>query len=91
MINILGICRSPVKESNTELIMREALKSVEQEGVEIDVFTVQGKKIEDCRHCNWCMGKQDEGNFCAVKDDMEELLYPKVVEADALMSLHLFT
>jgi multimeric flavodoxin WrbA len=50
----------------------------------MDVFTVQGKKIENCRHCNWCMGKQVEGNFCAVKDDMEEL-YPKVVEADALM------
>lgn len=57
MINVLGICGSPVKESNTELIMTEALKSVEQEGVEIDVFTVQGKRIEDCRHCNWCMGK----------------------------------
>ena len=84
MINILGICGSPVKKSNTDLMMTEALKSIEQEGVETDIFSVQGKKIEDCRHCNWCMGKQDEGNFCVVKDDMEAL-YPKVVQADALM------
>jgi multimeric flavodoxin WrbA len=84
MINVLGICGSPVKESNTELIMREALKSVEQDGIKIDIFTVNGKRIEDCRHCNWCMAKQDGENFCAVKDDMAEL-YPKVVEADALM------
>ena len=84
MINILGICGSPVKESNTELILREALKAVEQDGVKIDIFTVQGKRIEDCRQCNWCVGKQDAGNFCAVKDDMEGL-FPKVVEADALM------
>lgn len=84
MINVLGICGSPVKESNTELIMREALKSVEQEQVRTEMFTVQGKRIEDCRHCNWCMGKQDKGNFCTVKDDMEEL-YLKVVEADAVM------
>jgi len=84
MINVLGICGSPVKESNTELIIKEGLESVEQEGVQTDIFNVQSKRIEDCRHCNWCMGKQDEGNFCAVKDDMEEL-YPKVVEADALM------
>ena len=60
------------------------MKSGEQDGAKIDIFIVQEKRIEDCRHCNWCMTKQDEGNFCAVKDDMEEL-YPKVVEADALM------
>ena len=84
MIKILGICGSPVRESNTEWFLREALKAVEQDGIKIDVFNVQGKKIEDCRHCNWCMAKQDEKNFCAVKDDMEEL-FSKVVEADALM------
>jgi len=84
MINILGICGSPVKESNTDLMLTEALKSVEQEGVRTDTFSVQGKKIEDCRHCNWCMGRQDEGNFCVVKDDMEAL-YQKVVKADAIM------
>jgi len=84
VIDIPGICGSPVKESNTELILSEALKAVEQDGIKIDIFAIQGKRIEDCRHCNWCMAKQDEGYFCAVKDDMEEL-FPKVVEADALM------
>ncbi len=84
MINILGICGSPVKESNTEWFLKDALKAVERDDIKIEIFNVQGKKIEDCRHCNWCMAKQDEKNFCAVKDDMEEL-FPKVVEADALM------
>jgi multimeric flavodoxin WrbA len=84
MINILGISGSPVKESNTELILREALKSIEQDGVKIEIFTLHGKRIEDCRHCNWCMAKQGEGNFCAVKDDLQEC-YQKVVEANALM------
>jgi len=84
MIKILGICGSPIKGSNTELMMRDALESLEQKGVSTDMFTVQGRRIEDCRHCNWCMGKQEEGTFCAIKDDMEDL-YPKVVEADALM------
>ena len=84
MIHILGICGSPVKDSNTEVMLREALKAVEADDVQTDIFAVQGKKIEDCRHCNWCMGKQSEENYCAVKDDMEEL-YPKVVKADALL------
>lgn len=84
MIKVLGICGSPVKDSNTELMLREALKAIETDDVQIDLFAVNDKKIQDCRHCNWCMGKQSEGNYCAIKDDMDEL-YPKVVEADALM------
>ena len=84
MINILGVCGSPVKESNTELILREALKAVDQEGIKVDIFNVQDKTIEDCRHCNWCMTQQVEGTFCIVEDDMKEL-FPKVVQADALM------
>jgi multimeric flavodoxin WrbA len=84
MIHVLGICGSPVKDSNTEVILREALKAIETDDVQIDLFTMNDKKIQDCRHCNWCMGKQSEGNYCAIKDDMEEL-YPKVVKADALM------
>jgi len=84
MIEVLGICGSPVKDSNTEVILQEALKTIETDDVQTDIFTVNDKKIQDCRHCNWCMGKQSEGSYCAIKDDMEEL-YPKVVKADALM------
>jgi multimeric flavodoxin WrbA len=79
MINILGICGSPVKDSNTELLLSEALKAVQKAEVRTDLFTLHDKKFEDCRHCNWCMAKQTENNFCAIKDDMQEL-FPKVVE-----------
>ena len=83
-MNILGICGSPIKDSNTELILREGLKAIEQNGVKTEIFTLDGKTVEDCRHCNWCMAKQTEDKYCAVKDDLEQL-FPKVVEADALM------
>ncbi|MBA4395690.1 MAG: hypothetical protein C0407_19225 [Desulfobacca sp.] len=84
MINIVGICGSPIKDSNTEVILKEALKAVERSDVKIDIFTLYGKKIEDCRQCNWCLAKQSEGKFCAVQDGLEEL-YPLVEKADALM------
>ncbi len=83
-MNILGICGSPIKDSNTELILGEGLKAIEQNGVKTEIFTLDGKTVEDCRHCNWCMAKQTEDKYCAVKDDLEQL-FPKVVEADALM------
>ena len=84
MIHVLGICGSPIKNSNTEVFLQEALKAVHQEGVTTDLFNLQGKKIEDCRQCNWCIGKQTADRFCSIQDDLVEL-YPKVVKADALL------
>lgn len=84
MVHVQGICGSPIKDSNTEIILKEALGSIENDEVRTDLFPLYNKKIEDCRHCNWCMGKQQENHFCALKDDMEGL-YPKVIEAHALI------
>lgn len=84
MIRVLGICGSPVKNSNAELILKDALKAIEQDDVQTDFFGVQGKSIKDCIQCNWCMGEQSKEDFCAVRDDLQEL-YPKVVKADALL------
>lgn len=84
MINIVGICGSPIKDSNTETLLKEALKALEQDDVQSELFTLHGKKIEDCRQCNWCMAKQSAEEFCLVKDDLREI-YPKVVAADALL------
>jgi multimeric flavodoxin WrbA len=84
MIHVLGICGSPVKDSNSELMLGEALKAVQDEEVQTDLFTLHHKRIEDCKHCNWCMSKQTENNFCVVRDDMQGL-FPKVVHADALL------
>ncbi|OQY01555.1 MAG: hypothetical protein B6I26_04315 [Desulfobacteraceae bacterium 4572_130] len=84
MINILGICGSPIKNSNTKIILKEAFKAIKQDGVQIEIFDLYNKKIQDCCHCNWCMDKQSKNEYCILKDDMEEL-YPKVVNAHALM------
>ena len=81
---ILGICGSPIKDSNTEVMLREGLKAAEGKGAKTEICTVDGKRIEDCRQCNWCMAKQTEGIYCAIKDDMEAL-FPKILDADALL------
>ncbi len=84
-LKVLGICGSPVKGGNTETFLREALKAAEEiEGVRTELVTLAGREIADCRHCNWCVTGQEEGKFCANQDDMMEL-YPKMLEADALL------
>jgi len=84
-INILGICGSPIKGGNTESFLKECLRATEAESeVTARLITLSGKEIKDCRHCNWCVKKQEEKKFCAQKDDMQEI-YEAMLEADAIL------
>jgi multimeric flavodoxin WrbA len=72
---ILGISGSPRKMA-TEHILGEALKMLEEKGFETQLFTLRGKNISPCRHCDYCL----KNAVCTIKDDMH-LLYPLIKEA----------
>jgi len=83
--NVLGICGSPIKNGNTEAFLRESLKAAEAiSNTKTELITLAGRDIKDCRHCNWCMHKQEDDKFCAQKDDMTDI-YPELLKADALL------
>lgn len=65
---IVGISGSPRKKA-TEYVLKEALKMLEERGFETKFFTVRGKQISPCRHCDYCL----KHKVCAIKDDMYEL------------------
>ncbi|MDH5418794.1 MAG: flavodoxin family protein [Candidatus Bathyarchaeota archaeon] len=76
---IVGICGSPRKQA-TEYVLREALNMLEKMGFETKFFTVRGKNISFCRHCDYCLKNKE----CAVKDDMYEL-YPLLKDAKGII------
>jgi multimeric flavodoxin WrbA len=76
---ILGISGSP-RRMATEHILEEALKMLRENGLETAEFTVRGKKISACRHCDYCLKNKE----CIVKDDMYQL-YSLLREADGLV------
>jgi len=65
---ILGICGSPRKQA-TEHVLKKALNMLEKMGFKTEFFTVKGKIIGFCRHCDYCL----ENKECTIKDDMYEL------------------
>jgi multimeric flavodoxin WrbA len=84
-VKVLGVCGSGVKGGNVELLLSEAVKAAEEMGdVEAEMITLWDKTITQCDHCNWCLKKQEEGEYCNKNDDMVEI-YPKVLEADVLL------
>jgi len=85
-IHILGLSGSPVKGGNNDIYLKKALKAAEDTGSEVttDFFSIAGKKIKGCIHCNYCVNKQTKERPCSIKDDMDEL-YPKLTEADGFI------
>jgi multimeric flavodoxin WrbA len=76
---ILGISGSPRKMA-TEHILSEALKMLEERGLETTQFTVRGKQISPCRHCDYCLKNKE----CIIKDDMYQL-YPLIRQAQGFV------
>jgi multimeric flavodoxin WrbA len=76
---IVGICGSPRRQA-TEHVLREALSMLEKRGFQTEFFTVSGKNIGFCQHCDYCLRKKE----CKLKDDMYTL-YPLLRDAEGLV------
>jgi multimeric flavodoxin WrbA len=76
---ILGISGSP-RRMATEHILDEALKMLKERGLETAQFTVRGKQISPCRHCDYCLKNKE----CMIKDDMYQF-YSLLREANGLV------
>ena len=76
---ILGICGSPRKKA-TEHVLEEALGMLRETAYKTEFFSVREKRIEFCRHCDYCLKNKE----CIVKDDMYTL-YPLLRAASGII------
>ena len=76
---IVGICGSP-REQATDYVLKEALRMLSEKGFETRFWTVRGKWIEFCTHCDYCLKNKE----CVVQDDMQEL-YALLTEAKGII------
>ena len=76
---IIGICGSPRKQA-TEYVLEEALKMLAEKGYETKLWTVHGKWVDYCAHCDYCLKNKE----CVVQDDLQEL-YALLTEAQGII------
>jgi multimeric flavodoxin WrbA len=79
-MRILGICCSPRKNGNTEILVREALEAAREAGCETELILMADKKIAPCDGCNACF----ESGACKIKDDMQQV-YDQMEKADGII------
>lgn len=83
-VKVLGISGSPRKNSNTEVLVKEALSAASAiGGVETELITLAGKKILPCIGCFKCV---ENKSLCIFKDkDCLGEVYEKWLEADGII------
>ena len=73
MVKFLAISSSPVKKGNNEYLTSHMLEAAERQGCDTQCFNLSEMKIEECLHCNSCIGKQKPGKYCVIDDDAQKI------------------
>jgi multimeric flavodoxin WrbA len=79
-LKVIGISASPRVNSNSDLLLRQALAGAESAGAQIEYLRLADFKIAPCIECNSCY----KTGSCVVKDDYR-LLSAKMLDADRLI------
>ena len=82
MKSVTAILGSPRKESNTEILLNEALRGAKDRGFSAKIFYLNEMNIKGCQACYFC--KENNTTECAVTDDMNEI-YKSIKESSALI------
>ncbi len=79
-MKILGICGSPRRGGNTEVLLKEALRGAQEAGAEVEEVFLRDNAISPCLEIYGCK----EDGRCVIEDDFHEVA-EKTVGADAII------
>ena len=77
---VLLLCGSPRPKGNTAQVTEECARVIREQGLDAEIFSLAGKKVESCTACYRC---RDEGN-CVLEDCIPELI-EKLRDADGFI------
>ena len=82
-MKVLAINGSPRKKGNTELLLREAMKVLEEHGIDTELIKIGGKKIKPCTACMKC--KKEKDGQCHISNKLLNEILVKMTKADGLL------
>lgn len=79
-MKVLGLVGSYRKNGNTDILVKTALKEIENENIETKYIFLGDYDINDCIGCEGCRKTKK----CVINDDMQKI-YPLLLEYDAVI------
>ena len=80
-MKVVAICGSPRPQGNTYHLLQEAIRVLNQQGIDTEYVSLHEKDIRPCIACGTC---SKEKNRCAQEDDFNAL-YEVMAQADGLI------
>ena len=80
MSKVILLNASPRENSNTQIVLEECAKAIEENGVETEIISLKGHKIQSCIACLKCV---ETGN-CVLPDGLDKII-DKLREADGFI------
>ena len=79
-MNIVAFLGSPRRNGNTELLLKESVKGIEDSGLTVQTYNLNLMKIKPCQDCGGC----NETGKCVFQDDMN-IIYDSIRSADRII------
>jgi multimeric flavodoxin WrbA len=79
-MKIIAFNGSPRKDGNTELLLKETIKGIEDAGLSVHTFYLNLMNIKPCQDCGSC----NATGKCIFQDDMEQI-YDAIKSADRII------
>ncbi len=79
-MKIIAFLGSPREGGNTELLLKETVKGIEESGYKVHIFNLNRMDITPCQNCGGC---EDTG-VCIYDDDMSQI-YEAIRGADRII------
>lgn len=79
-MKVIAFLGSPRKGGNTELLLKETVRAIEDSGITVQVFNLNLMNIMPCQNCGGC----EETGTCVYDDDMSQI-YDAIRSADRII------
>ncbi len=79
-MNVIVFMGSPRRNGNTDLLLKETVRGIEDAGVAVKVFNLNLMKIKACQDCGGC----NETGKCIFDDEMN-MIYDEIRAADRIV------
>lgn len=79
-MKVLLLCASPRKKSNTMEVIEECAKKIEENGLETEILSLRGMKIQSCKACLKCA----KIHQCKIDDGLNDII-SKIKKSDGFI------
>ncbi len=82
-MKVVAFNGSPRTDGNTSILIKHALKALQEEGIETEFIQLGGQMIHGCMACGTCAKLQNKE--CKIVNDNVNLYIQKMTEADGII------